>query len=67
MPENMTIFCYFGPDLNHGSYGAPPKMVMDAFRQWQHKSDERPDEWFRYDVYGYVDKEISDFSPLIVN
>eukprot|EP00928_Gymnodinium_smaydae_P064654 TRINITY_DN47936_c0_g1_i1.p1 TRINITY_DN47936_c0_g1~~TRINITY_DN47936_c0_g1_i1.p1 ORF type:complete len:469 (-),score=79.21 TRINITY_DN47936_c0_g1_i1:9-1280(-) len=34
-------------NLNHGSYGASPKAVLDAERRWQLQMEANPDHWFR--------------------
>ena len=43
-------------NLNHGSYGSPPKRVLEAAREWELRMESNPDRWFRYDVYGLVDR-----------
>jgi hypothetical protein len=36
-------------NLNHGSFGATPREVIDAQRRWIDRAEARPDDWFRRD------------------
>ncbi|PKC74274.1 PLP-dependent transferase [Rhizophagus irregularis] len=36
--------------LNHGSYGTIPKVVQEAFREYQDKMETNPDKFFRRDL-----------------
>nr|CAG8567967.1 15440_t:CDS:2 [Entrophospora candida] len=36
--------------LNHGSYGTYPKSVREALREFQDRSEFRPDQWMRRDL-----------------
>eukprot|EP00929_Paragymnodinium_shiwhaense_P043832 TRINITY_DN22512_c0_g1_i3.p1 TRINITY_DN22512_c0_g1~~TRINITY_DN22512_c0_g1_i3.p1 ORF type:complete len:254 (-),score=34.89 TRINITY_DN22512_c0_g1_i3:189-950(-) len=51
LAENYT-------NLNHGSYGAPPRAVLDAHHAWQLKMEQNPDHWFRYDGPGTLLTEL---------
>lgn len=46
-------------NLNHGSFGAPAKVVIEREHAWQLKMIENPDFWFRYSgpgtLYGELD------------
>eukprot|EP00933_Yihiella_yeosuensis_P051213 TRINITY_DN49086_c0_g1_i1.p1 TRINITY_DN49086_c0_g1~~TRINITY_DN49086_c0_g1_i1.p1 ORF type:complete len:455 (+),score=78.40 TRINITY_DN49086_c0_g1_i1:65-1429(+) len=35
-------------NLNHGSYGSPPRQVLEAEHRWQLQMEMNPDLWFRY-------------------
>eukprot|EP00931_Biecheleriopsis_adriatica_P110476 TRINITY_DN84769_c0_g1_i1.p1 TRINITY_DN84769_c0_g1~~TRINITY_DN84769_c0_g1_i1.p1 ORF type:complete len:459 (-),score=72.10 TRINITY_DN84769_c0_g1_i1:63-1370(-) len=35
-------------NLNHGSFGASPRAVLEAHHAWQLKMEQQPDFWFRY-------------------
>jgi isopenicillin-N epimerase len=63
----MTNFPQFGhirrPDfllaagvdhLNHGSYGATPRCVLDAGREWQRQMEADPSTFFRRDLGGLL-------------
>ncbi|CAL8111416.1 unnamed protein product [Orchesella dallaii] len=44
---------YMDPDfvqLNHGAYGTYPKVVGDALREYQQRSERNPDLWLRRDA-----------------
>jgi selenocysteine lyase/cysteine desulfurase len=38
-------------NLNHGSYGAVPKSIINAKLEWINHVELNPDQWFRYEVY----------------
>jgi isopenicillin-N epimerase len=37
--------------LNHGSFGACPKPVFDAYQNWQRKLENQPVQFMAIDVY----------------
>ena len=43
-------------NLNHGSYGACPSAVLEAESSWRRAQEERPDVFFRYQLYDSLDK-----------
>eukprot|EP00466_Bigelowiella_natans_P004748 jgi/Bigna1/74082/fgenesh1_pg.27_\ len=43
-------------NLNHGSYGSPPKAVSRSQRDWELRMEANPDRWFRFDVFGLMDQ-----------
>ena len=43
-------------NLNHGSYGSPPKIVLQAANEWRMRVESNPDLWFRFDMYNELDK-----------
>eukprot|EP00930_Biecheleria_cincta_P008301 TRINITY_DN109717_c0_g1_i1.p1 TRINITY_DN109717_c0_g1~~TRINITY_DN109717_c0_g1_i1.p1 ORF type:complete len:454 (-),score=68.32 TRINITY_DN109717_c0_g1_i1:258-1586(-) len=45
-------------NLNHGSFGAPPKVVLEQEHAWQLKMVQNPDHWFRYDGVGTLNGEL---------
>ena len=42
-------------NLNHGSYGAPPKQVLNAAQAYELDMEKNPDNWFRFTVYDMMD------------
>ncbi|KAH9502398.1 hypothetical protein Btru_075578 [Bulinus truncatus] len=42
--------------LNHGSYGAVPKRVMDMLIKYHFEREQHPDFWFRFNCKQYVDQ-----------
>jgi isopenicillin-N epimerase len=40
--------------LNHGSYGATPRRVLDAAREWQRQMEAEPSTFFRGDLPGLL-------------
>jgi isopenicillin-N epimerase len=40
--------------LNHGGYGATPRVVLDAARAWQTKAEADPSTFFRRDLAGLI-------------
>lgn len=40
--------------LNHGGYGATPRVVLDAAREWQHRMEADPSTFFRRDLPGLI-------------
>ena len=43
-------------NLNHGSYGSPPKLVTAAALAWEQHVELNPDKWFRYEYFSAMDK-----------
>jgi len=56
--ELLPFFALNGnyTNLNHGSYGAPPKSVLAAAQTYELNMEQRPDAFFRYDVWGLMNK-----------
>lgn len=53
VPLGPSLLPYFQlepgyTNVNHGSYGAPPRVVGQALRHYQDRMDQCPDGWFRY-------------------
>jgi len=42
-------------NLNHGSFGATPRSVIEAQRRWIDRAEARPDDWFRRDYRDLLD------------
>lgn len=40
--------------LNHGGYGATPRIVLDAAREWQRRMEADPSTFFRRDLPGLI-------------
>jgi isopenicillin-N epimerase len=40
--------------LNHGSFGATPRCVLDAAREWQRQMEADPSTFFRRDLHGLL-------------
>jgi isopenicillin-N epimerase len=40
--------------LNHGGYGATPRVVLDAAREWQQRMEADPSTFFRRDLAGVM-------------
>ncbi|KAG0265764.1 hypothetical protein BG011_004118 [Mortierella polycephala] len=57
-PENYTQF-------NHGSYGTFPKVVQDAMRVWQNRTEQDPDRWMRRDLAGALTNVRTEIGELI--
>jgi selenocysteine lyase/cysteine desulfurase len=38
-------------NVNHGSYGSPPRQVMSKHHQYQEECDSNPEKWLRYKVF----------------
>ena len=60
-PFGHQMLQYFGLDptytnLNHGSYGSPPKSVTASAAEWEAKVELNPDKWFRYEYFDAMDK-----------
>ncbi|KAL8665730.1 MAG: hypothetical protein Q9202_002040 [Teloschistes flavicans] len=51
--------------LNHGSFGTYPKTVRDTLRSYQDLAESRPDDFFRYNLGGYVDSARSAVAQLL--
>ncbi|KAI4250948.1 MAG: hypothetical protein LQ352_005158 [Teloschistes flavicans] len=51
--------------LNHGSFGTYPKTVRDTLRSYQDLAESRPDDFFRYNLGGYVDSARSAVAHLL--
>lgn len=43
-------------NLNHGSYGAPPRSVMAKNNAYHDEMELAPDVWFRYKIFERVDR-----------
>ena len=41
-------------NVNHGSYGAVPKVVTSKWLEWELLMERNPDQFLRYDVYGLM-------------
>jgi len=54
LPSFMLAEGYF--NLNHGSFGATPRPVMEAQRRYQEQMEARPDQWFRDDYFMCVNE-----------
>ena len=47
--KRLADFC-LDPDyvnINHGSYGCSPRVVLDARRKLEERMDFNPEKWFR--------------------
>ncbi len=40
--------------LNHGSFGATPRPVMEAYQTWQRRLEEQPVQFLGYEILGYL-------------
>src|SRR5712692_8015825 len=40
--------------INHGGYGATPRVVLDAAREWQARMEADPSSFFRRDLPGLI-------------
>ena len=41
-------------NLNHGSFGATPRSVIEGEHRWEAQMELNPDRWFRGEVYEEV-------------
>ena len=57
--EEDTVF------VNHGSYGAVPRMVQAERVKFLERMDHHPDRWFRQDVRELYDDAIKDLSEFV--
>lgn len=54
LPQFMLDSNYI--NLNHGSYGSPARIVLDAKREHNDYRELNPDRWFRYEIYDALNK-----------
>jgi len=45
-------------NVNHGSYGSPPRAVIAKHRQYQEECDHNTEKWFRYTVFERLNETI---------
>ena len=70
IPFGHNILQYFSLNksyinLNHGSYGATAKSVLSAAEKYELEMEQRPDQWFRYEIYDKMDQLRKIFAKYI--
>lgn len=65
MRQKHFLFARGYRPLNHGSFGAFPKSVLDRQRQLQLDSESRPDTWIRYTYLELLAASRSAVAPLL--
>eukprot|EP01104_Vermistella_antarctica_P004606 TRINITY_DN15028_c0_g1_i1.p1 TRINITY_DN15028_c0_g1~~TRINITY_DN15028_c0_g1_i1.p1 ORF type:complete len:574 (-),score=113.46 TRINITY_DN15028_c0_g1_i1:75-1796(-) len=52
-------------NLNFGSYGSVPRLILEEEQRWQEQVERCPDLWFRYEMYDVVNVARRSLSALI--
>mmetsp|Transcript_49738 Transcript_49738/g.119204 ORF Transcript_49738/g.119204 Transcript_49738/m.119204 type:complete len:480 (+) Transcript_49738:61-1500(+) len=52
-------------NLNHGSYGATPRIVLRRQEAWRRRMEASPDAWFRVDQYAEMDRVRAEVAEYI--
>src|SRR5690349_10623500 len=52
-------------NLNHGSFGTVPRLVMDKHYQYLLEQESCPEMWFRETYFGYINKSRLSIANLI--
>lgn len=52
-------------NINHGSYGAPPRVVAQALRHYEDRMERCPDSWFRWESGPQVSRVIDELRKFI--
>ena len=52
-------------NLNHGSYGATPKIVQESAQQFRLLTESNPDQFYRFDVFNYLDAARDKLSSVV--
>jgi isopenicillin-N epimerase len=42
--------------LNHGSFGATPRSVLETYQYWQHELEKQPVHFIVHELFGYLEK-----------
>ena len=51
--------------LNHGSFGACPKVVFDGYQEWQKLLEKQPVKFLTSDLYNYLENSRHELSEFV--